>query len=437
MAVMEKFFTFAASSAGAVECQIVDDDCEAVDPNDRTVGIILIMIIMVLAVLYDGLIEVWGVRGAGARPSRIGLGVALPNGTKTEGPAAGVYCGCEWAPLDRSVPLPPHTPSLTDMGLRRTHTAVRCWALLRHVPPPPPAPVRRRGRVPTPPPPPHTHTHSVIGTRHSHGAPELCTAPIVVDRGGVRRPRRGPPQSARERRSGHVCHNQRPAHSAAGVFAPPLCPDSAALVLRDRSPVPHAIERGLVYVLLGGGGWGGGGGHVWPTDHVRGRGRPLRSGGVELREVLSVRRARAIPPNYSVTPPPPPTTPNGHKPRALAAEGHANTRGRPSRPGQCSIPGPPQRMDRHHRHIGDGHGQDVHVWGAVRPWLKESHPQGRGGGGSEAEKEFVYLKSPSKFPAPLINFTFCRRTIFFLMWEGVGGSAGAPNTPPLRGGGGP
>ena len=57
-----------------------------------------------------------------------------------------------------------------------------------------------------------------------------------------------------------------------------------------------------------------------------------------------------------------------------------------------------------------------------------------GGGGSEAKKKSCVPKIGLKFPAPLINFIFCRRTIFSdVVWVGRLGLARAPNNLPPPG----
>ena len=67
--------------------------------------------------------------------------------------------------------------------------------------------------------------------------------------------------------------------------------------------------------------------------------------------------------------------------------------------------------------------------GAALPCPPPPPPLRLLGGGGQRPKKITVLKIGLKFPAPLINFIFCRRKIF-LMLGGRAGLARAPNTPP-------
>ena len=77
-------------------------------------------------------------------------------------------------------------------------------------------------------------------------------------------------------------------------------------------------------------------------------------------------------------------------------------------------------------------------WTGAGPRLSgEFYPNPRGGGGSEAEKQFVYPKSTTNFGPPLINFFFLFLRKHFLMWvggvwgSGRGAQAAIPPPRPL------
>ena len=53
-------------------------------------------------------------------------------------------------------------------------------------------------------------------------------------------------------------------------------------------------------------------------------------------------------------------------------------------------------------------------------------------GGSEAKKKVCVPKIGLKFPAPFINFIFCRRKIFLMWLGGLAGAGQGPKEPLTR-----